>query len=121
MLEVINCLELPNSQHMIKHCIFYIIGVLSPLMVIQTASEVDHHTKLPLLKQRAAKIGSMAACGKSQGHGKAYSNTQYWISKSQTILKVTLLTFIKILTYCQCPEIIILIFVPLLAKMNPKE
>ena len=65
MLEVINCLELPNSQHMIKHCIFYIIGVLSPLMVIQTASEVDHHTKLPLLKQRAAKIGSMAACGKS--------------------------------------------------------
>ena len=76
VLEVINCLELPNSQHMIKHCIFYIIGVLSPLIVTQTASEVDHQAKLPLLKQRAAKIGSMDACGKNQGNGKAYSNSQ---------------------------------------------
>lgn len=50
-----------------------------------------------------------------------YYNIQYWISKSQTVLKVTLLTFIKILTYCQCPDIIILMFVSLLAKMNLKE
>lgn len=50
-----------------------------------------------------------------------YSNTQYWISKSQAVLKVTLLNFIKMLTYCQRPEIIILMFVSLLAKMNPKE
>ena len=47
-------------------------------------------------------------------------STQYCISKSQAVLKVTFLTFIKILTYCQRPEIIILMFVSLLAKMNPK-
>ena len=67
----------------------------------------------------------LAARAKAMGRSILILNqdysTQYWISKSQAVLKVTLLTFIKILTYCQCPKIIILMFVSLLAKMNPKE